>query len=169
MSKATTVILVIIALAVGAFAGFWIERSRATARMESYKMEVQKQIDTAVKMAVDQLKAAQSKMTASPILMQKDSKLGSYVADAKGMALYTFDKDTKNTSNCTGQCLVNWPPFLVVGQAPSSLPDHLGTMKLANGSMQYTWSGMPLYFYIGDKKAGDVLGDGVGGVWHIAK
>jgi predicted lipoprotein with Yx(FWY)xxD motif len=28
---------------------------------------------------------------------------------------------------------------------------------------------MPLYLWQGDKKPGDITGDGVGGVWHLAK
>jgi predicted lipoprotein with Yx(FWY)xxD motif len=29
--------------------------------------------------------------------------------------------------------------------------------------------GKPLYTFVQDKKAGDVTGDMVGGVWHVAK
>ena len=167
MSKTTTVILVVIALLVGAFAGFWVERSRATAKMEEYKMVVQKQMDDAKKMAEDQLmKAQNAAMGSSVVLMTKGTNL---LTDSKGMTLYIYDKDTKNTSNCTGKCLVNWPPFLVTGTVPSTLPEHIGTIKLANGSMQYTHDEMPLYYYIGDKKPGDTTGDGVGGIWHVVK
>lgn len=28
---------------------------------------------------------------------------------------------------------------------------------------------MPLYYWVKDKKPGDVTGDGVNGVWHVAK
>ncbi|TIX38252.1 MAG: hypothetical protein E5V36_22130, partial [Mesorhizobium sp.] len=33
----------------------------------------------------------------------------------------------------------------------------------------WAYEGKPLYTFIKDKKAGDVTGEGVGGVWHIAK
>ena len=165
MNKVTAVVLIIIALLVGSFAGFWFERSRATAKMELYKMAVQKQMDDAKKMAEQTLMKAQTQM--SPLVMM--TKGTNILTDAKGMTLYTFDKDTKDVSNCTGKCLTNWPPFLVSGTAPTTLPDHLGTMKRSDGSMQYTWDGMPLYYYVGDKKAGDTAGDGVGGVWHVVK
>jgi predicted lipoprotein with Yx(FWY)xxD motif len=81
-------------------------------------------------------------------------------------AIYTYDKDTKDKSNCTGQCLVNWPPF-IVGDAAGSLPEGFSTFKRDDGGMQYTYNGMPLYYYIKDKNPGDVTGDGVGGVWHL--
>lgn len=165
MNKMTTIVLVIAALIVGALGGFFAERYRATTNMEAYKMTVQKQMDEAKKMAANQ--TMQPTPVMSDIVMM--AKGTGIVTDAKGMTLYTFDKDTKNVSNCTGQCLVNWPPFVVSGQAQSSLPANLGTFKKPDGSMQYTWKGMPLYYYIGDKKAGDATGDGVGGVWHVAK
>jgi predicted lipoprotein with Yx(FWY)xxD motif len=166
MNKTTTIILVLVALVVGAFAGFWFERSRATMKMEAYKMSVQKQMDEAKKMAENTIMKVQTQTASSSVMMTKGTNI---LTDAKGMTLYTFDKDTKNTSNCAGQCLVNWPPFLVSGAVPASLPAHLGTMKRSNGSIQYTWDGMPLYYYIGDKKAGDTTGDNVGGVWHVVK
>lgn len=34
------------------------------------------------------------------------------LADAKGMTLYTFDKDTPGKSVCKDKCAVNWPPVL---------------------------------------------------------
>lgn len=170
MNKSTVVVLVVVALLVGGFAGFWIERSRATARMESYKMEVSKQMDDARKAAQTEVMALENKVMAqNPTMMATNAKLGAYVTDSKGMTLYTFDKDTKNTSNCTGTCLQNWPPYLVSGTPASTLPDHLGTMKRTDGTIQYTWDSLPLYYYVGDKKAGDAMGDGVGGVWHVAK
>jgi len=92
------------------------------------------------------------------------------LTDAKGMTLYIYDKDSRNMSNCEGGCLKAWPPFLVsTGAATTSLPANLGTFKRTDGSMQYTWKGMPLYYYVSDAKPGDVTGDGVGGVWHVVK
>jgi predicted lipoprotein with Yx(FWY)xxD motif len=35
--------------------------------------------------------------------------------------------------------------------------------------MQWTYDGHPLYYYMEDKKAGDAMGDGKGGVWHVVK
>jgi predicted lipoprotein with Yx(FWY)xxD motif len=45
----------------------------------------------------------------------------------------------------------------------------VATFERPDGSMQITVSGKPLYRYAGDVQAGDVNGDGVGGVWHVAK
>jgi predicted lipoprotein with Yx(FWY)xxD motif len=35
------------------------------------------------------------------------------LTDAKGMTLYTWDKDAVGVSNCYDQCAVNWPPAWV--------------------------------------------------------
>ncbi|WP_018706782.1 hypothetical protein [Bacillus fordii] len=37
----------------------------------------------------------------------EDDKVGEYLADSKGMALYYFKKDEPETSNCSGECLDN--------------------------------------------------------------
>lgn len=97
------------------------------------------------------------------------SKQGGYEMASSGMSLYVFDKDSKDVSNCTGQCLVNWPPYLVTDALPATMPEHLGTFTRSDGSKQFTWNGLPLYFFKGDKNVGDITGDGVGGTWHLAK
>jgi len=38
-----------------------------------------------------------------------------------------------------------------------------------DGSMQWAYDGKPLYTFVKDKKAGDMTGDGVKDVWHVAK
>ena len=35
--------------------------------------------------------------------------------------------------------------------------------------MQWNYKGHPVYYYIDDKAAGDMKGEGKGGVWHVAK
>lgn len=104
----------------------------------------------------------------STVMTETDPSKGNYLADANGMTLYTYDKDKKNVSNCTGACLTTWPPYLAGSPAPS-LAANLTIFKRANGSMQYAYKGMPLYYYAKDKNPGDINGDGVGGVWHLVK
>ena len=163
MNKITTTALIVVALIVGLAGGYLFEKARATAKLEDFKLSMQKQMDDSMKVMDKTMQPTPA--TGSVMMMAKTGDL----TDAKGMTLYTFDKDTKDVSNCTGKCLVNWPPFMVSGQAPTALPANVGTFKKADGSMQYTFKGMPLYYYIGDKNAGDTTGDGVGGVWHVVK
>ncbi|MGH1441646.1 MAG: COG4315 family predicted lipoprotein [Cellvibrionaceae bacterium] len=83
-----------------------------------------------------------------------------------GMTLYTFDKDSKDTSVCYGPCAAKWPPYIAASDAKAKKAWGLTTRK--DGSKQWTFKGQPLYTWVGDTKAGDTTGDGVGGVWHTA-
>jgi predicted lipoprotein with Yx(FWY)xxD motif len=100
------------------------------------------------------------------------SSAGSIVVDAKGMSVYFFTKDTKDsgTSACTGTCLTQWPPVTTRSDAPSAegVTGKLGTITTPDGAKQMTLNGLPLYYFAKDKKPGDVLGQGVGGVWYLA-
>lgn len=87
--------------------------------------------------------------------------------DAKGMTLYTFDKDKAGKSNCNGGCAVNWPPLDANAKATGS--DDFSVITRADGSKQWAFKGMALYTWFKDKKPGDITGDGVKGVWHIVK
>lgn len=156
-------LLVIVALGVGAYGGYFYEKTKFVKLMTTQFNDMQKQI-TDAKMAANTMM-----VKSDVVMMATDKKLGSYATDAKGMALYTYDKDTKDVSNCTGACAEKWPPYVVSGSVPSQLPEHLGTIKRADGTMQYTWDGKPLYYYVTDKDSKDIYGDGVGGVWHVAK
>lgn len=93
---------------------------------------------------------------------------GQYAVGSNGMTLYIFDKDTKGVSNCSGSCAGVWPAY-VSATTPASLPANVTLIKKADGSMQFAYKGMPLYYYSGDQKVGDVTGDGVGGIWHLVK
>ena len=42
-------------------------------------------------------------------------------------------------------------------------------MEREDGSLQLTLDGWPLYRYAGDTAAGDTTGEGVGGVWFVAR
>jgi predicted lipoprotein with Yx(FWY)xxD motif len=89
------------------------------------------------------------------------------LADAAGMSLYTFSKDTPNTSACYDACAKAWPPFLVTKDEKPA-----GALQIAarkDGARQWTHKGRPLYFFAGDAKPGDVNGDGSGGVWSLVR
>jgi predicted lipoprotein with Yx(FWY)xxD motif len=99
-----------------------------------------------------------------------DTSLGTILVDGKGLTLYMFTKDTQgsNASACTGQCLVAWPPLYGKPTAGTGADDSkLGSFALPDGSIQATYNGWPLYYWKDDAKAGDVLGQKVGGVWFV--
>ena len=88
------------------------------------------------------------------------------LADAKGMTLYTFDRDASGKSNCNGQCATNWPPLMAGADAKASGDWTIVTRD--DGGKQWAYKGKPLYEFAKDTKPGDVAGDGVNSVWHIA-
>lgn len=96
-------------------------------------------------------------------------QVGWYVADAGGFALYRYDKDTAKPpkSNCDAACLEMWPPVLVGDHTMTSGvdPTLVGSVEREDGRKQVTLAGWPLYRYAGDKKAGDLTGQGRGGTW----
>ena len=90
------------------------------------------------------------------------------LTNAKGFTLYSFAPDTPTTSNCNGTCATNWPPV----QGPATAPGvtgTFGTIKRADGSVQATFDGHPLYAFAGDTAPGQNKGNGLnaaGGLWH---
>jgi predicted lipoprotein with Yx(FWY)xxD motif len=95
---------------------------------------------------------------------------GLFLTDNVGITLYAFAKDTNDVSNCSGNCTQTWPPFTAQSapQVDSPLNATLVTMVTRqDGTMQVSYDGHPLYYYSGDKIAGDVKGHGIGNVWHV--
>ncbi len=98
----------------------------------------------------------------------------SHLIAYNGMTVYTFSKDSNATSTCYGQCATNWPPYLVgpednVAQLQAGVTGKTDTIIRADGKIQRTYNGKPLYFYAKDTKSGDTTGDKVGGVWFVVK
>jgi len=95
-----------------------------------------------------------------------------FLAGEDGKTLYVFKQDTANTSNCNGSCTQTWPPFtLDSGEkvtAGKGVTGKLSTFARADGTKQVAYNGAPLYYYAPDQKAGDVMGEGKGGVWFAA-
>ncbi len=90
-----------------------------------------------------------------------------YLMDGHKMTLYTFDKDTRDTSNCYADCAVKWPPLLA--EAGAKLPKKYSLIKRKDGSQQVAYKGQPLYLWFKDTQPGEMTGDGVKGVWHTAR
>lgn len=99
---------------------------------------------------------------------------GAYLTAANGMTLYQSTKDAINVSNCTGTCASVWPPYTVSAKAAGSLTANPGiagkiaTIKRADGSLQVTYRGLPLYFYSGDTQKNDTKGEAVNGFTQVA-
>ncbi|HCY15386.1 MAG: hypothetical protein A2Z93_03385 [Curvibacter sp. GWA2_64_110] len=86
------------------------------------------------------------------------------LTDAAGRTVYIFDKDAVGKSNCSGGCLAQWPAFVAKPDAVAK--GEFGLIDV-QGARQWTVNGKPLYYFVGDTKAGDRNGNGMGGVWHV--
>ena len=101
-------------------------------------------------------------------------KFGAYLTATNGMTLYQSTKDAMNVSNCTGACATAWPPYTVSATAAATLTadpgiaGQIGTLKRADGSLQVTYRGLPLYFYSGDTQPGQTNGEAVNGFTEVA-
>jgi predicted lipoprotein with Yx(FWY)xxD motif len=96
-----------------------------------------------------------------------DTSKGKALVNGKNMTLYIFDRDASGKSNCNGTCATNWPPLAVAANA-TAFGDWTVVAR-DDGSKQWAYKSKPLYNWSKDTKPGDVTGDGVNNVWHIAK
>ena|SRR5258708_5469129 len=155
-----TVVIVIIALAVVGYGGYRIYHhftwKQATAQPVATQTQVMKPQPTAM-----MEKSSVYKMVSDP-------KLGTILKDPKGKTLYTFVKDKTGVSNCTGDCLKLWPQYNAQSQTGSSSAN-ISIIKRTDGTFQYAWKGMPLYYYSKDKDSNDTYGNGVASLWSVVK
>jgi predicted lipoprotein with Yx(FWY)xxD motif len=113
--------------------------------------------------------------TAAPatpvVLTVKHGKLGAIVATgSRHMTVYLFEADHGAASTCTGTCAKVWPPVLGHPTGTDLPAAHLGTITRADGTVQATFAGHPLYTYAKDGDAGDAYGQGVksfGADWYV--
>ncbi|MFF0830450.1 hypothetical protein ACFYU8_27065 [Brevibacillus sp. NPDC003359] len=128
------------------------------------------------KIETNQPDQAQTKQTnseqapAESLQLLENEKAGKYLADPQGRALYYFKKDEAGKSNCSGDCLANWPAFT---QEDFAVPEGFDKKDFAtitredNGEKQVTYKGFPLYYFAKDTQKGDVSGQGVKDVWFV--
>lgn len=106
--------------------------------------------------------------SAATFAIAQTSDTSGLLRDNIGKTLYIFDKDSANESKCFEGCAVAWPPFMAAEGAKAGGKLTLIARKGAS-AMQWAWDGKPLYYFAGDAQAGEVSGDGSGGVWHVVK
>jgi predicted lipoprotein with Yx(FWY)xxD motif len=107
-------------------------------------------------------------------LTVRSTEFGKAVFGPTGKVVYVFGADRGSTSRCYGACAKAWPPLLTTS-APAAGPGVnaklLGTTKRRDGTLQVTYRGRPLYYYVSDK-IGTVMCQHAkmhGGLWLIVK
>ena len=116
--------------------------------------------------------ATQSK----PTLTVRTSPYGRVLFDGRGKALYAFTRDPKGgKSRCYGACAAAWPVYFATAslRAAKGVQRRLiGTTVRRNGKRQVTYAGRPLYYYVGDRSAGEIRCQNVtefGGTWLVVR
>jgi predicted lipoprotein with Yx(FWY)xxD motif len=114
-------------------------------------------------------------VTTKPKVVAASSSYGRILFDGRGFVLYAFTHDRPRRSTCRDACAKAWPPFLVARRPSAGTgvrASLLGTVRRANGRLQATYAGRPLYYYVGDTKPGQILCQGVlefGGYWRVVR
>jgi predicted lipoprotein with Yx(FWY)xxD motif len=99
--------------------------------------------------------------------------LGTFLTGADGKTLYYFTNDTvPGVSVCADDCATNWPPVTVnpgnTAVGGDGVTGVVGWAPRADGTLQVTYDGRPLYYFKDDAAAGDTNGQGRGDVWYVA-
>jgi predicted lipoprotein with Yx(FWY)xxD motif len=94
------------------------------------------------------------------------------LTNSSGFVLYWFAPDTSTKSMCNGSCATYWPPLIGTPSLASgvTLTGKLGTIKRADGQLQATYDGHPLYLFKSDTAAGQWTGNDLsasGGLWWM--
>jgi predicted lipoprotein with Yx(FWY)xxD motif len=103
--------------------------------------------------------------------------LGDFLVDARYRTLYVYRGDFPGASHCTGECALNWPPYIIqtdlVQQGSPTIEAGLtglvGVTTRPDGTRQVTVNGWPLYYFADDLKPGDANGDGVNNNWFVIR
>ena len=95
------------------------------------------------------------------------TSLGTVLTGPTGMTLYIHAGDSATSSTCTGGCATAWPPLTVPSGGSAvggtGVTGTFATLTRADGSIQVTYAGMPLYYWQADAKAGDTTGQNING------
>jgi predicted lipoprotein with Yx(FWY)xxD motif len=123
-------------------------------------------------LAVSMLATGATAATASyAIGISSNQTVGEFLVNETGYTLYYFQSDAPGNgiSTCSGDCATTWPPFYAEEiTVPAGLEaSDFTAIDRADGQKQIAYKGWPLYFYSLDTKAGDILGQGVRGVWFV--
>ena len=78
-----------------------------------------------------------------------------------------IDNDSAGVSTCYDACAQNWPPLLAA--AGTDLPGGYSLIERTDGTRQVAYNDRPLYLWAQDVAPGQMTGDGVNGVWRVAR
>jgi len=150
-----------------------LSRSKAFRRTTIAAMSAALALGMVAGAASAQSPAASMAPAGDVALASTTTDLGTFLTGANGLTLYYFTRDAfSGQSICGGKCAEAWPPLLVGEGSAITAADGIdgvtGMIERADGTYQVTYDGRPLYYFAKDAAAGDVAGQGLGGVWFVA-
>jgi predicted lipoprotein with Yx(FWY)xxD motif len=116
-----------------------------------------------------------SPSSATTEIKTASGKLGKYLVDRSGRSLYLFLLDKHGKSACSGPCLKAWPLYGGDAKPKAGTGVDAAQIKLvtrSDGAKQVSYGKYPLYYYAGDKKPGDITGQGLkqfGAPWYLVR
>jgi predicted lipoprotein with Yx(FWY)xxD motif len=118
--------------------------------------------------------SAQGSPGAAARVSVRSSEYGKVLFGPSGKVLYVFSADRTSTSRCYGACAAAWPPLLTSAKplgGPGIETRLLGTTKRRNGTLQATYNGHPLYYYVSDTRTKIMCqhANMHGGLWFVVK
>src|SRR5713226_4082614 len=116
------------------------------------------------------LAATMSGASGGTVKAAPNATFGSLLVTSAGLTLYHYTPEKNGAIKCTAACAQFWPPLVVkAGTKPTAgagiTKSKLSTVKRPDGKTQVTYAGFLLYRYSGDKKPGDVKGQGFQKIW----
>src|ERR671938_97680 len=130
----------------------------------------------AVALAVAASGVARASTDARATLTVRSSSYGAILFDGRGRGLYAFTRDRRGgPSRCYGACAHAWPVYFAGGRLVAGKGvkrSLIGTVRRRDGRRQITYNGRPLYYYVGDTRAGQVSCQNVaeyGGTWLVMR
>jgi predicted lipoprotein with Yx(FWY)xxD motif len=91
------------------------------------------------------------------------------LANADGRTVYYFAADRPDKTTCYGDCALYWTPPAGPLTAGPGVTGKLGTIRRNGADVQETYSGRPLYTYVGDNGPAQTNGNNIdlnGGYWY---
>jgi predicted lipoprotein with Yx(FWY)xxD motif len=108
------------------------------------------------------------------VLTRSIPGLGEIITDGRGFTLYMYAPDHRGQSQCSGFCAQQWPPLVLPRgvtrpkAGPGVRASLLGMVRRANGELQETYGGWPLYLWIRDSSPGQATGQADDmGLWYV--
>jgi predicted lipoprotein with Yx(FWY)xxD motif len=120
------------------------------------------------------VEAAMSGNPRPPAVRVKDDRFGFILQSSNRLPLYYWNREKAagGKIRCTGECARVWPPLIV--KSRSAVPSRIanvngkfGVVRRADGRLQVTFRGLPLYAYH-DDPPNTVLCNNVDG-WFVVR